>query len=196
VVPGWSRECEAVQVAVTGLVVGVDGSSEADDALVWALNEGRLRNLPVRAINVWQQSGTPQEMERLAGLQTVAELRAQLVNEVRSSVRAVAERAQATDVAVTCEVLYGHPTQELIRAAGTDSLLVVGSRGRSGLAGAMLGSVSQSCAQYARGAVVVVRGRRPDSAADRVVVGVDGSARSLHALRFADDAARVRGAAL
>jgi nucleotide-binding universal stress UspA family protein len=60
----------------------------------------------------------------------------------------------------------------------------------------MLGSVSQSCAQYAHGAVVVVRGRRPDSAGGRVVVGVDGSARSVRALRFAADAARLRGASL
>jgi nucleotide-binding universal stress UspA family protein len=166
-------------VAVTSVVVGVDGSSESDEALVWALNEGRLRNLPVRAINVWQSSGTPQEIERLAALQTVADLRTHLPQEVTSSVRALVEPAQAADVAVTSEVVYGHPAQQLIHAAGTDSLLVVGSRGRGSLAGAMLGSVSQSCVQYAQGTVVVVRGRRPESAAGRVVVGVDGSATSV-----------------
>jgi nucleotide-binding universal stress UspA family protein len=185
-----------MHVAVTSVVVGVDGSPESEDALDWALKEGRLRNLPVRAINVWQPSGSPREVERISALDSVAELRAGLLDEVTSSVRAVVERTKAMDVAVTPQVVYGHPVRELIREAGTESLLVVGSRGRGSVAGSMLGSVSQSCVQYANGTVVVVRGRRPDSAAGRVVVGVDGSARSVHGLRFADDAAGLRGAAL
>jgi nucleotide-binding universal stress UspA family protein len=183
-------------VAVTSVVVGVDGSSESDDALLWALQEGRLRNLPVRAINVWYPSGTPHEVERLAALQSVADLRARLSHQVASSVRAVVERARATDVTVTSQVLYGHPARELIREAGADSLLVVGSRGLGSLAGSMLGSVSQSCVQYADSTAVVIRGGRPDPGAGRVVVGVDGSPRSVSALRFADDAARLRGASL
>jgi nucleotide-binding universal stress UspA family protein len=178
------------------VVVGVDGSSDSDEALVWALEEGRLRNLPVRAVNVWQSTGTPQEVERLAALQSVRDLRAGLLDEVMAGVRAVVERVHATDVAVTSEVLYGHPVRELIGAAGADALLVVGSRGRGSLTGSLLGSVSQGCAQYATGTVVVVRGRRPGAGAGRVVVGVDGSSRSVRALRFADEAARIRGAVL
>jgi nucleotide-binding universal stress UspA family protein len=185
-----------VHVAITSVVVGVDGSSESEDALDWALKEGRLRSLPVRAINVWQPSGTAREVERIAALDSVAELRGGLLDEVTSSVRAVVERTGATDVAVTSEVVYGHPVQELIREAGTESLLVVGSRGRGSVSGSMLGSVSQSCVQYANGTVVVVRGRRPEQAAGRVVVGVDASDRSVRGLRFADEAAGLRGAAL
>jgi len=183
-------------VAVRRVVVGVDGSPEADDALVWALREAWLRDVPLHAVNVWQPSGRPQEAERLAELQSVADLRAGLLRQVSAGVLAVAERARATGVAVTSDVLYGSPARELIRAAGADSLLVVGSRGRGSVTGVVLGSVSQSCAQYAAGTVVVVRGRRPDPAAGRVVVGVDGSSRSVQALRFAADAARCRGASL
>jgi hypothetical protein len=119
---------DAGYVTLSSVVVGVDGSSESDDALVWALNEGRLRNLPVRAIHVWHPSGTPPEVQRLAALQSVADLRAHLLQDVTSGVSAVVERAHATDVAVTSEVLYGHPVRELIREAGADSLLVVGPR--------------------------------------------------------------------
>jgi nucleotide-binding universal stress UspA family protein len=183
-------------VTVTAVVVGVDGSSESDEALTWALQEGRIRNLPVRAINVWHPDGTPVQVERLAALHSVAELRTRLLQDVTSGVRTVVERAGATDVAVTSEVVYGHPVRELIREAGTDSLLVVGSRGRGSITGSMLGSVSQSCVQYANGTVVVVRGPRPESEAGRVVVGVDGSAGSVRALRFAEHAAAVRGASL
>jgi nucleotide-binding universal stress UspA family protein len=185
-----------MHVTVTGAVVGVDGSPESDEALIWALEDGRLRNLPVRAVNVWHPTDDPQETERLAALQSVAELRAGLVDEVMSSVHAVVDRAGVTGVAVTAEVLYGHPVRELTRTAGADSLLVVGSRGRGSLTGSILGSVSQGCAQYADGPVVVVRGRRPGAPAGRVVAGVDGSSSSVRALRFADQEARARGAAL
>jgi nucleotide-binding universal stress UspA family protein len=183
-------------MAITSVVVGVDGSSESDDALVWAVEEGRLRDLPVRAINVWHPSGAPQEVEQLSALQSVGELRAQLRDDLEAGVRAVVEPAHATDVAVTSQVLYGHPVRELIREAGADSLLVVGSRGRGAVGGSLLGSVSQSCVQYANGPVVVVRGHHPERRAGRVVVGVDGSPQSVCALRFADEAARLRRASL
>jgi nucleotide-binding universal stress UspA family protein len=183
-------------MVITSVVVGVDGSPESDDALVWALAEGRLRGVPVRAVNVWQPSGRPREVEWLSGLESVADLRAHLQRDVAAGVRAVTDGAAASDVEVTAAVMYGHPAQELIRLSEADSLLVVGSRGRGSLAGSMLGSVSQSAAQYANGTVVVVRGARPDPAARPVVAGVDGSPGSVHALRFAEEAARLRGVPL
>jgi nucleotide-binding universal stress UspA family protein len=163
-------------VTVTEIVVGVDDSPGSDEALAWAIQEGRARKLPVRAINVWHPNGTPIEVERLTAMHSVAELRTRLLEDVTSSVRIMVERMHATEVAVTSQVLYGHPVRELIREAGADSLLVVGSRGRGSVTGSILGSVSQSCVQYAQGTVVVVRGRRRETAAGRVVVGVDGSA--------------------
>ncbi|MEU8606478.1 universal stress protein [Actinoplanes sp. NPDC048791] len=183
-------------MAVTGVVVGVDGSPESDEALIWALQEGRLRDLPVRAINVWHPDGTPAQVERLSAMQSVAELRTRLQEDFALAVRAVAERVQAPDLAVTSEVRYGHPVPELIRAAGPDALLVVGSRGRGSITGSMLGSVSQSCVQYADSTVVVVRGHRRAAPARRVVVGVDGSDASVRALRFAAHAAAARHASL
>jgi nucleotide-binding universal stress UspA family protein len=178
------------------VVVGVDGSSHAEEALVWALQEGHLRDLPVRALSVWQPDGAPEQIQRSGEPRAVAQLRAGLEQEVATAVRAVAERARAVDVAVTAEVRYGHPAQELIRAGGAGSLLVVGSRGRGSVAGSLLGSVSQSCAQYAQCTVVVVRGLVPDATARRVAVGADGSPQSVRALRFAHDSAAVRGAVL
>jgi nucleotide-binding universal stress UspA family protein len=100
-------------------------------------------------------------------------------------------------------VRYGQPAQQLIDAAGPDGLLVVGSRGRGSLRGALLGSVSQQCVQYGRGPVVVVRDDESThgavlwrEAASRVVVGVDGSAGSVAAVRFALAEARLRGGEL
>ena len=106
------------------------------------------------------------------------------------------ESANHHEVSISTEVAYGHPAKALIDESGPDRLLVVGSRGRGALSGIVLGSVSQACAQYARGPVVVVRGSTPTAGTGRVVVGVDGSAESLAALRFAAVDARLRGAPL
>jgi nucleotide-binding universal stress UspA family protein len=51
----------------------------------------------------------------------------------------------------------GHPAQVLLDAADRPDLLVMGSRGHGGFAGALLGSVSQHCVQHARCPVLIVR---------------------------------------
>ena len=54
--------------------------------------------------------------------------------------------------------MIGHPAASLEGLARPDDLLVVGSRGRGGFAGLLLGSTSSQLAQHATTAVLVVRG--------------------------------------
>ena len=61
-------------------------------------------------------------------------------------------------------ILRGRPADALIHYAGQSAqtrpqLVVVGSRGRGGLAGLLLGSTSQTLICHARWPVVVVRHR-------------------------------------
>lgn len=62
------------------------------------------------------------------------------------------------DVVIRRRVVRGHPAQVLLDAADGAELIVVGSRGHGGFAGALLGSVSQHCVHHANCPVVVVRG--------------------------------------
>ena len=75
--------------------------------------------------------------------------------------------------------------------------MVVGSRGRGGLAGLLLGSLSLQVAGHARGRVVVVRGHWRSAAGyvpGAVVVGADGSAASQALVAFAFEEAALRQA--
>jgi nucleotide-binding universal stress UspA family protein len=83
----------------------------------------------------------------------------------------------------------------LVEASDAADLLVLGARGTGGFEGLLLGSVSERVAQHATRPVAVIRASAPVSGG-RVVVGVDGSTRSLGALRWAAAEARARESAL
>ena len=156
------------------ILVGVDGSEGSRAALAWAVEEAARRASVVQAATV--RPG-PDDLSP----------QAYFPGDAPEVERVVLEGDPGT---VLCE-----------RAAGAD-LLVVGSRGHGGLGGLMLGSVSAKCAHHSPVPVVIVRaGPRVDDPgevrpAGVVVVGVDGSAGSRRALRYALREAEIRGAAL
>ena len=185
------------------VVVGVDGSPGARTALAWGLREARLRRTPVRLVTVWPEDRPPHSHDGGIGGPGLADVERDVRESMSGEAAAVAASTACEAVPVHPEVRYGQPARQLIDAAGDGGLLVVGSRGRGALRGALLGSVGQQCAQHARGPVVVVRGGEPagsaplePGAAGRVVVGVNGSPGSGAALRFAEEEARLRAGEL
>jgi nucleotide-binding universal stress UspA family protein len=133
------------------IVVGVDGSDEAITALEWALDEGRLRGAEVEVIHAFYLFP---DLSELAALSEQPDMVAQAEELLRKAV----EPALATrpGVKVTTRAVQGPPARTLLDAAAGADLLVVGSRGRGGFAGLMLGSVSQQCVHHAPCPVVVV----------------------------------------
>ena len=137
------------------IVVGVDGSEESKEALRWALEEARLRQATLRAVNAWMYptifgpTPIPPEMFDRGMLEEDAE---------KTLGAAVAEVAGDDPPAyVERVVTEGPATHVLVEAAADADLLVVGSRGHGGFTGLLLGSVSQQCAHHAPCAVVIVR---------------------------------------
>lgn len=161
-----------------GIVVGYDGSADADAALRWAADTAALEDLPLRAVMVDQVDASPWGgvyWEPDVGVVAQADL--------------IIEKA---GVRGSSELVTGHVVPVLIEAASDASLLVVGSQGHGRGGEILLGSVSQHLARQAKCPVVVVR-QPAHPSADRIVVGVDGSGESAGALEFACRRAELTG---
>lgn len=177
------------------IVVGVDGSEGATQALRWAIDEAALRDWAVRAVLAWgfldqHHSGTPERFDpRYAA------------DDAKVALASYLDEALGIDQAAAVEslVVDDLPVRALVEASTDARLLVVGARGVGGFRGLLLGSVSQRVLNQAKCPVAVIRPHETDVPAGlppRVVVGVDGSPTAVHALRWAADEARARTAVL
>ena len=135
------------------IVVGVDGSSHAQAALRFALAEARLRGATVEAIMAWHLpyyggvAGMPLPLDSEA-----------IEESYRAELERAVARADTSGLATPVErrLVEGTPAGVLLDASKEASLLVVGSRGRGGFVGLLLGSVSHQVAAHARCPVVIV----------------------------------------
>jgi nucleotide-binding universal stress UspA family protein len=137
------------------IVVGVDGSQQSLDALRWAVAEAELRDAKVIAVHAF---AAPQAVTAYGGLY-MTELDFESVREAAREmlVKTIEETVPDAPVEILQIVAEGPPAGVLVAASKDASLLVVGSRGRGGFKGLLLGSVSQQVAQHAPCPVVVVR---------------------------------------
>lgn len=143
------------------IVVGVDGSPAAGEALDWAVNEAALRGATLEVASVWE------DPYRYWGEAVPTEAEDEAEVEVRAKVRALAASAAEkarflrTDIEVRPVSAEGGAADRLIEMSFGAELLVVGTRGRGGFRGLVLGSVSQQCISHAHCPVVVVREIEP-----------------------------------
>jgi nucleotide-binding universal stress UspA family protein len=166
------------------IVVGYDGSPDADRAVEWALAEATATGCELQVVVVAHEGAV--RASRVAGWDEDA------VRELEQRAGELVAQAD-TGAAAGVQVIPGSAARALIEASARSSMLVLGSRGHGKVAGVMIGSVSQHVARHARCPVVVVR--QPHGAgARRVVVGVDGSEGSRKALELACSHASATGA--
>jgi nucleotide-binding universal stress UspA family protein len=178
------------------VVVGVDGSDAARAALVWGIRAAAQRGARVEAVSAfpvdfyWTDAYVL-DRPRADDARTATESRTRaLVDDVRGD-PAVLAVPGGGDVPVEVVAAAGPAAEQLIDRSQDAELLVVGSRGRGAVAGALLGSVSLRCVMHARCPVVVVHGAvAPAAGSSTVVVGVDGSPSARAALATAAQEAR------
>ncbi|GAA3735705.1 nucleotide-binding universal stress UspA family protein [Spinactinospora alkalitolerans] len=151
------KKHESVKGVKGRIIVGVDGSETGQRAVEFAFAQGAKRDAEVVAICAWQPMA--------AFASTIGPVPPEVFDD--SAVAAAARetldaalagpRATYPDVVVTAHEVRGHPVVALLEEASAADLIVVGSRGRGGFGGLLLGSVSQAVMHGAHGPVAIVR---------------------------------------
>ena len=132
------------------VLLGIDGSPASEAATALAFDEASRRGVGLLALHVWSDVGVfpvlgmdwrDRESE---GQEILAE-------------RLAGRQEQYPDVRVERLLFCDKPSQWLLEKSEHAQLVVVGSHGRGGFPGMLLGSVSSAVAQAARVPVIVVR---------------------------------------
>lgn len=132
------------------VVLGVDGSPASELATTIAFDEASRRGAELTAVHAWidaEATAIPRS----------------LWPDVKSDAEAIlAERLAGygdryPDVTVHREVVFDQPARHLLDAGESAQLLVLGSHGRGGFAGMLLGSVSSTVVHATHTPVIVAR---------------------------------------
>jgi nucleotide-binding universal stress UspA family protein len=131
-----------------GIVVGVDRSTHAVDALRFAFNEARLRGSELIVVEVWQQPYLSEDVgpDAASSLDEPARRRAEQL--LQDQVAKALDGEPAPE-GMQALVRAGNPTEVLIRLGRSADLLVVGARGHGGFRHLMTGSVATQLVNHA-----------------------------------------------
>lgn len=142
------------------VVVGLDGSPTAREALRWAVELAGTTGAAVEVIGAWSHPANYEWTVRTTnyGLVPVPELpaREDIEAAVRDSLDDAVSGVADSGVPVTRRAVEGNPATVLVEAAADADLLVLGRRGHGRVLDLLLGSVSEHCIQHATCPVVVV----------------------------------------
>ncbi len=141
------------------VVLGVDGSPEAWPAVLQAFEEASLRASELVALHAWVDPVPPQLGDVLPVVYDVDQVEAEEMRLLSEAIAGCRERYP--DVVVHEELVRAPARDCLIDRSAQAQLLVVGTRGRGGVRGLLLGSVSQTALHQADCPVLVVPSPRP-----------------------------------
>jgi nucleotide-binding universal stress UspA family protein len=180
------------EVVSRRIVVGVDGSTASQRAAQWAAAEAERRGAALDVVHAWM---TPYPLNPPDFFTDPAPFEAHGAEILGRAMQSLAA-CRPLSVDPRPVLVREYPSKALVRAAEGAELLAVGSRGRGGFSGLLLGSVSQNCVHHAPCCVAVIPHGWSGNEHGRIVVGVDESPPSYEALRWAVDEAVRRNARL
>ncbi|MFF6783685.1 universal stress protein [Streptomyces sp. NPDC012510] len=193
---------------IRSVVVGLDGSAESRAAAEWAAREAKRRGLSLKLVHALEAVPEPMALAQFLGVEMQHQWSERsemgvLPAEVpqpsaggaprgripREVVEGLKLRHPGLDVSV--EQVPGRPAEVLTEAAKDAELLVLGSRGLSGIGGFLVGSVGQAVVAHAELPVVLVRDRE-QAVGGPVVLGLDTDSPDDTVIAYAFEAAARR----
>lgn len=132
------------------VLLGIDGSPASEAAIAFAFDEASRRGVGLIALHAWSDiavfsmPGTDWHTHADQGREILGQ-------------RLAGWQEQYPDVAIRRRIVCDKPARRLIDESRQSQLVVVGSRGRGGISGMLLGSVSTSVAESAPAPVAVIR---------------------------------------
>ena len=166
------------------VVVGLDGSPSAERALEWAIDQAQRESRQLSLAHGVDPSGSvwvdPAGIDHRAVLSALHADAVVMLDHAREQIS-----GEAPDLVVHEVLRMSDARVTLLELSEQAAMLVVGSRGRGPIKSLLLGSVSLAVSREARCPVVVVRPSNPGIVRNGVLVGADGTDRSLATLEFA-----------
>jgi nucleotide-binding universal stress UspA family protein len=146
------------------VVVGVDGSDLSAKATGYAFEQASGRSRGITVLHAWNPSVYYSGVALSALVEPWEEVMAE---QELITLEAIAPWTEKfPDVDVRTQVMQGRPADVLVDASESAKLVVVGSRGRGGFRGLLLGSVSRSVLHRAHCLVAVIRPFAADDSDD------------------------------
>jgi len=175
---------ETTAIPAGTIVVGMDGSPSAERALEWAVDQARRESRQLTLAHGVDPSGSvwvdPAGIDHRAVLEALQDDAAVMLRHAREQIA-----RQAPDLEVHEVINLSDARVTLLELSEKAALVVVGSRGRGPIKSLLLGSVSLAVSREARCPVVVVRPGDAGVARNGVLVGADGTERSVATVEFA-----------
>lgn len=163
------------------VLIGYDGSADAESALTWGLELAERERAAVRLLRAFDPSAHVLRLVGGAGADAAGELYERAQTELKAARDRSKDDHPHLQISSTLEPAA--PDELLIDHSRTAATLVIGSRGQSRLSTLLAGSTAVSVAGQAHCTVVAIRSHTPPG--HGVVVGTDGSPVAEAAIGFA-----------
>jgi len=158
---------EAEQVKINGgVLVGDDGSPVSRAAVVWAAQDAARRGATLHVLQAWSMTRAPRPATWKPGyVPAFPDWEAAVMEDLED--RCGNLLADTKGITFEVHAVHAPAAKALIEASRGADLVVVGSRGRGGFAGLVLGSVAEQVVRHALCPVCVVREQRAPKPSQR-----------------------------